>query len=67
MKPQRLQSLDLFRGFVMFLLIAGGTGLFPALSDLTTEGTFWAWLAGQLHHHPWNGLLFWDLIQPFFM
>jgi predicted acyltransferase len=21
----------------------------------------------QFHHHPWNGLRFWDLIQPFFM
>jgi len=24
-------------------------------------------LATQFHHHPWNGLRFWDLVQPYFM
>ena len=32
-----------------------------------TEGTSFFGLAEQLEHHPWNGLRFWDLIQPFFM
>lgn len=67
MKTNRLQSLDLFRGLVMFLLVAGGTGLYGALTDLTTEGTFWASLVAQFDHHPWDGLRFWDLIQPYFM
>lgn len=67
MKPNRLLSLDLFRGIVMFLLVAEGTGLYHALSNLTTEGTFAGWLVGQFDHHPWNGLRFWDLIQPYFM
>jgi predicted acyltransferase len=24
-------------------------------------------MALQFHHHPWNGLRFWDLVQPYFM
>jgi predicted acyltransferase len=24
-------------------------------------------LGTQFHHHPWHGLRFWDLVQPFFM
>lgn len=67
MKSNRLLSLDLFRGLVMFLLVAEGTGLYHALADLTAEGTVAGWLVGQFHHHPWNGLRFWDLIQPYFM
>ena len=64
---QRLHSLDFFRGLTMFLLIAEFTHLF---SDLTAEefyGTFVYHLGQQFHHHPWAGLRFWDLIQPFFM
>ena len=67
MKLNRLQSVDLFRGLVMFLLVAEGTGLYSSLSKLTSDGTFWGWLVGQFHHHPWNGLRFWDLVQPYFM
>lgn len=51
----RILSLDFFRGLTMFLLVAETTGLYNVLG----------W--GQFHHHPWNGLRFWDLIQPFFM
>lgn len=63
---ERLLSLDFFRGVVMFLLVAEFTGLF---SQMTTEAApNWIKTIGhQLHHHPWNGLHFWDLIQPFFM
>lgn len=52
---QRILSLDFFRGITMFLLVAETTGLYNILG--------WE----QFHHHPWNGLRFWDLIQPFFM
>ncbi|RRQ50070.1 DUF5009 domain-containing protein [Maribacter algicola] len=63
---QRLYSLDVFRGFIMFLLIAEAAGFHESFASLT-EGTSFYPLALQLHHHPWNGLRFWDLIQPFFM
>lgn len=66
--PQgRLLSLDFFRGFTMFLLIAESTGLFHHLIDPSFEGGIISFIGTQLHHHPWNGLRFWDLIQPFFM
>ena len=58
----RLESLDAFRGFTMLLLVSGGFGLYN-LKDYP----FMGFLARQLTHHPWNGLYFWDLIQPFFM
>lgn len=51
----------------MFLLIADGTALFSKLTDPSLEGS-WIYAFGeQFHHHPWNGLRFWDLVQPFFM
>lgn len=63
----RLLSLDFFRGFTMFLLIAEGTHLFSHLVDPELNSGFINAIGNQLHHHPWNGLRFWDLIQPFFM
>jgi len=51
----------------MFLLVAEGTHLYQALKDYTNPDGFVHALAMQFHHHPWNGLRFWDLIQPFFM
>lgn len=63
----RLLSLDFFRGVTMFLLIAEFTRLFNYMVDPSLRGTFIYFIGTQLHHHPWNGLRFWDLIQPFFM
>ncbi len=63
----RLQSLDFYRGMTMFLLIAEGAGVYSALHAMAPEGGFFGAIAQQFHHHPWNGLRFWDLIQPFFM
>ena len=60
-------SLDFFRGFTMLLLIAEGTHLFSLFIDPSLKGSFLHTLGTQFHHHPWNGLRFWDLIQPFFM
>ena len=65
--PARLLSLDLFRGVTMFLLVAETTELYHHALEYTTEGSVGHWLATQFHHHPWNGLRFWDLVQPFFM
>ncbi len=69
MKPesQRLLSLDFFRGLTMFLLIAEFAHLFPYLVDEKFKGTIIGFLGNQLHHCSWEGLHFWDLIQPFFM
>lgn len=66
-KSSRLLSLDAFRGFTMFLLIAEFTGLFYFLVDPQFKGTIINFIGNQLHHHTWNGLHFWDLVQPYFM
>lgn len=65
--PGRLLSLDFFRGLTMFLLVAEFTALFEHLVDPALEGSIIHAIGMQFHHQPWDGLRFWDLIQPFFM
>lgn len=63
---KRLASLDFMRGIIMVLLALEAAGLYNILQDATADH----WLESvfiQFHHHPWNGLRFWDLIQPGFM
>ena len=64
---ERLKSLDFFRGLTMFLLIAEATQIYELLVSPGLSGSVIAAIGTQFHHHPWNGLRFWDLIQPFFM
>ncbi len=66
-QPERLASLDVFRGFTMFLLIAEGTGIYSLMTNAMFDGSWVRAIGLQLHHHEWHGLHFWDLIQPFFM
>ena len=63
----RIISIDVFRGLTMFLLIGEFTGFMGLLLDDGLKGSFLYALGEQFHHHKWNGLHFWDLIQPFFM
>ncbi len=63
----RLASLDFFRGVTMFLLVGEATGLYERLREPALNGTLLGAIGVQLDHHPWNGLHFWDLVQPFFM
>ena len=63
----RLVSLDVFRGLTMFFLVAEGAQVYRAFMDPALSNTIWSSIAIQFTHHPWNGLRFWDLIQPFFM
>jgi predicted acyltransferase len=67
LKARRLTSLDVFRGATMFFLVMGGTNLIDAMQDPALSGTIWDVVSTQFTHHPWNGLRFWDLVQPFFM
>lgn len=62
----RLLSLDFLRGFIMVLLVLESTRLYDNLFELTKGSTIQL-LFLQFFHHPWNGLRFWDLIQPGFM
>jgi predicted acyltransferase len=63
---QRLLSLDFLRGFIMVLLALESTGLYEHLSEASDHNIFHSFMQ-QFFHHPWNGLRFWDLIQPGFM
>ncbi|MEZ4775125.1 MAG: DUF5009 domain-containing protein [Bacteroidia bacterium] len=64
---KRLLSLDLFRGATMFLLLGESAEVYRALTDAAGDSGFFHLVMQQFDHHPWNGLRFWDLIQPFFM
>lgn len=66
-KNERLLSLDFFRGITMFLLVAEGTHLWSLLVQDPIAGSALEPFFRQFHHHEWNGLRFWDLVQPFFM
>jgi len=50
----------------MFLLMAEAAKVYHALTEYFPTGMGHQ-IIQQFHHHPWNGLRFWDLIQPFFM
>lgn len=66
LSSERLLSLDFMRGFIMVLLVMESTGLFEHLFE-AVKGSFLEGVFIQFFHHPWNGLRFWDLIQPGFM
>lgn len=63
--PGRITSVDFFRGFTMFLLVGEATGIYETFFKF--DNPVMQFLGTQLSHHRWNGLHFWDLIQPFFM
>jgi len=65
-EQDRIFSIDFFRGFTMFMLIGGVEGLFSKLNP-ESSGPVINFFQQQLSHVPWEGLHFWDLIQPFFM
>jgi len=58
----RLISLDAFRGFIMVMLTSQGFGL-----ERLEQASGLGWLAHQFEHVAWEGMVFWDLIQPAFM
>src|SRR6188768_2400035 len=62
----RLLSLDFLRGFIMVLLALESAGLYEHLFELSKDSFLQNFFI-QFFHHPWNGLRFWDLIQPGFM
>jgi heparan-alpha-glucosaminide N-acetyltransferase len=78
--PERMMSLDAFRGFTMLLMVSDGWAISKLVerhSDLPTRydghwyggawKLFWNTAAWQLDHVAWTGCVAWDLIQPCFM
>ena len=63
--PARLTSVDAYRGFVMFLMMAEVLRLSRVAQALPESG-FWAFLAWHQSHVEWVGCSLHDLIQPSF-
>jgi heparan-alpha-glucosaminide N-acetyltransferase len=63
--PGRVMSIDVLRGFVMFLMLAEAMRLWT-LHDAFPDSRFWAAVAFNTEHVPWQGCSLHDLIQPAF-
>ena len=66
---ERLICLDIFRGLVLFLLLLGAANWDwqQHFADSHPDSWFAQVVGFQLDHAPWQGVTFWDLIQPAFM
>lgn len=62
---KRIASIDIYRGFVMFLMMAEVWRL-SDVSQALPESKFWSFLAFHQSHVPWVGCSLHDLIQPSF-
>jgi predicted acyltransferase len=63
--PPRLTSIDVYRGFVMFLMMAEALH-FSAIASLRRGSRLWNFLAYHQTHVEWIGCSLHDLIQPSF-
>jgi heparan-alpha-glucosaminide N-acetyltransferase len=61
----RIASIDAFRGLVMFLMLAEVMRLWT-LHDAFPSSRWWAFVAYNTTHVPWQGCSLHDLIQPGF-
>jgi heparan-alpha-glucosaminide N-acetyltransferase len=61
----RILSIDAFRGFVMFLMLAEAMRLWTVHTAYPAS-RFWALIAFNTTHVPWQGCSLHDLIQPAF-
>ncbi len=64
-QSKRLVSLDAFRGWNMFWIIAG-LSIMAGLKELGNNPVL-AFFTNQMDHTPWQGLRCYDLIWPSFM
>lgn len=62
---QRIESVDVYRGFVMFLMMAEVLSL-ESVSKALPESGFWRFLAFHQSHVEWTWLSLHDMIQPSF-
>ena len=63
--PARITSIDAYRGFVMFLLMAERFDIGAVAKALPDSG-FWNFLHSQQSHVAWTGCVLHDMIQPSF-
>src|SRR2546422_1934076 len=64
--PERLVSLDAFRGAIMLLMASSGLGI-PQVARNLPDSQIWKFLGHEFDHAEWAGCTLWDLIQPAFM
>ena len=64
--PQRLVSLDAFRGAIMLLMASSAFGV-PQIAKNFPDSAVWKFFGYEFEHAPWVGCALWDLIQPAFM
>ncbi len=64
--PDRLVSLDAYRGLTMLAMASGGLAL-HRVAQKFPDSRFWQIVGYQFEHVPWVGCALWDLIQPSFM
>jgi predicted acyltransferase len=62
---QRIESVDVYRGFVMFLMMAEVLSL-SSVAEARPQSGFWQFLAFQQSHVEWTWLSLHDMIQPSF-
>src|SRR4051812_4546602 len=65
MPVSRIASVDVYRGFVMLLMMAEVLSL-ESVSEALTGNAFWSVLAFNQSHVPWTWLSLHDMIQPSF-
>jgi predicted acyltransferase len=63
--PQRVSSVDTYRGLVMFLMMAEVLE-FGHVAEAFPDSSFWAFMHHHQSHVPWWGCSLHDLIQPSF-
>lgn len=64
--PERLVSLDAYRGAIMLLMASGGLGL-ARVAQQHPASNLWQFIAHHTEHAAWAGFTLWDIIQPAFM
>ncbi len=64
--PERVTSIDFFRGFVMFILIIENTRIIRLFREVEGNSVL-QFISTQFSHQRWEGIHFWDLVQPAFM
>lgn len=65
LKQSRVASVDVYRGFVM-LLMMGEVLSFSRISASLPDSGFWQFLSFHQSHVPWTWLALHDMIQPSF-
>ena len=64
-KPRRLASLDVLRGFDLFLLVFLQPVLWTFLHQVDTPAAHA--ILYHFDHETWDGFRFWDLVMPLFL